>query len=77
MIGAVVLAAGAGSRMGRDKATLRVSPDGPTFVEAIEAALCAAGIEEVRVVVAPGSGRQRSHEVVNPDLGRGSRERRP
>ena len=57
--------------MGRDKATLTIGPDGPTFIEAIMATLDAAGVGQVRVVVAPGKiGRHRG-EIVNPDPERG------
>ena len=67
MIGAIVLAAGAGSRMGRDKATLRVGTGGPTFLEAIEQTLGEAGVELVRVVIAPGRPHSSRHAVVNPN----------
>jgi molybdenum cofactor cytidylyltransferase len=67
VIGAVILAAGAGSRMGRDKATLRIGPGGPTFVDKIEKTLEEAGVDAVRVVVAPGRTRPSRHAVVNPN----------
>lgn len=71
MIGAVVLAAGASSRMGRPKAMLETGPHGPTFIEVILATLGAAGVSAVRVVVAPGFERLGSSFVVNPDPGAG------
>ena len=67
MTGAVVLAAGASSRMGRPKASL-VDRDGRTFLEAIRAVLRASGVDVVRVVVAEGDAAE---TVVNPDPGRG------
>lgn len=52
MIGAVVLAAGAGRRLGTVcKATLPI--DGATFLEAVTRAGCAAGVDEWLVVVGP------------------------
>ena len=71
MIAAVVLAAGAGSRMGHPKADLVVPGTGTTFVDAVLATLAAAGISEVRIVVAPGAAGARAGEVVNPDPSRG------
>jgi CTP:molybdopterin cytidylyltransferase MocA len=71
--GAVVLAAGASSRMGRDKAALTL-PDGRTFMDAILATLSAAGIEAVRVVVSGTDSRSETVPdtfVVNPDPERG------
>ncbi len=50
MLCAVILAAGQSTRMGRPKAGLRVSADGPTFAAAIVATLQAAGLDEVIVV---------------------------
>jgi molybdenum cofactor cytidylyltransferase len=67
VIGAVVLAAGGSTRMGRDKAMLRAGPDGATFLEAIRKTLRAAGIGVLRVVVAPGRECADRHDVVNPD----------
>lgn len=67
MIGAVVLAAGASSRMGRDKAALTL-PDGTTFLEAILATLARLHIPAVVVVAPGGSG---AGVVVNPDPSRG------
>jgi molybdenum cofactor cytidylyltransferase len=67
MIGAIVLAAGGSTRMGRDKASLRLGAGGPTFVAAIEGTLDAAGVGAVRVVAAPGCERPDSQDVVNPD----------
>ena len=67
MIGAIVLAAGSSSRMGRPKAGMRIGTHGPTFLDAILSTLEAAGISTVRVVVPPGSSRREAHDVVNPD----------
>jgi molybdenum cofactor cytidylyltransferase len=67
VIGAVVLAAGASSRMGRPKAGLTLGVDGPTFLDAILSTLDACGVSEVRVVVAPGRERNDVRDVVNPD----------
>jgi CTP:molybdopterin cytidylyltransferase MocA len=56
-VGAVglLLAAGAGRRMGGPKALLRPAPDAPTFVESAIAALRAAGLTRVVVVVGAGA----------------------
>jgi molybdenum cofactor cytidylyltransferase len=67
MIGAIVLAAGSSSRMGRPKATLEAGPGGPNFVDAILETLGAAGISAARVVVAPGFEHAGPSFVVNPD----------
>jgi CTP:molybdopterin cytidylyltransferase MocA len=67
LIGAIVLAAGASSRMGRPKAMLETTPGGPTFVETILATLDAAGVAESCVVVPPGLERSVAHGVQNPD----------
>jgi len=69
VIGAVVLAAGASSRMGSPKALL-TTPGGTTFVEAILATLRAAGVDTVRVVAAPGA-LPVADPVINPDPARG------
>lgn len=50
MIPAIVLAAGASSRMGRPKATLPL-PDGDTFLTRIVRTFLAAGVEDVVVVI--------------------------
>jgi CTP:molybdopterin cytidylyltransferase MocA len=50
MMRALVLAAGASSRMGQPKAGLRVSPSGPTFAEAVVEALRTSGLADVTVV---------------------------
>lgn len=67
MIGAIVLAAGSSSRMGRAKADLPTGPYGRTFVETIEETLAGSGVSAVRLVVAPGLSRLPRHAVVNPD----------
>ena len=54
MITAVVLAAGEGRRMGAPKVSARL-PDGRTFLQAVLATVRAAGVDEVRVVVGPGT----------------------
>ena len=55
MIAAVVLAAGASTRMGEPKALLR-TPDGRRYVEAIAETARAAGCDEVVVVLGPPHG---------------------
>jgi CTP:molybdopterin cytidylyltransferase MocA len=55
MIAAVVLAAGASTRMGEPKALLR-APDGRRYVEAIAASARAGGCDEVLVVLGPPHG---------------------
>jgi CTP:molybdopterin cytidylyltransferase MocA len=55
MIAAVVLAAGASTRMGEPKALLR-TPDGRRYAEAIAETARAAGCEEVIVVLGPPHG---------------------
>jgi CTP:molybdopterin cytidylyltransferase MocA len=67
LIGAIVLAAGAGSRIGRPKALLTLGPTGPTFVDAIAETLRTAGVPVWRIVVAPGFAPRRAQDVVNPD----------
>ncbi|HEX4823602.1 MAG TPA: nucleotidyltransferase family protein [Candidatus Polarisedimenticolaceae bacterium] len=72
MIAAVVLAAGASSRMGVPKALLPMGPGGPTFLAAIGRLLQDVGIDIVRVVVAPGTPHAPSSDlVVNPEPGAG------
>jgi CTP:molybdopterin cytidylyltransferase MocA len=71
MIGAIVLAAGSSSRMGRPKATLEAGPGGPRFLDAILATLGAAGVLAIRVVVAPGFEQSGPSFVVNTDPGAG------
>ena len=71
MIGAIVLAAGSSSRMGKSKAELRTGPGGRTFVETIEGTLAGAGVSAVRIVVAPGAPRPPERGVVNPDPSQG------
>jgi CTP:molybdopterin cytidylyltransferase MocA len=55
MIAAVVLAAGASTRMGEPKALLR-TPDGRRYVEAIAETARAAGCDDVVVVLGPPHG---------------------
>ena len=50
-VAGLVLAAGAGRRMGGPKGLLRRSPAGPTFVETAVAGLREAGVDDVHVVV--------------------------
>lgn len=50
MLKALVLAAGASSRMGRPKCGLRVRPDGPTFAASIATTLHAAELGDVTIV---------------------------
>ena len=71
VIGAVVLAAGASSRMGRLKATLTMGLEGPTFLDTIAATLQASGVLTWRVVVSSGYSPQPANAVVNPDPSRG------
>ena len=67
MIGAIVLAAGSSSRMGRPKFAMTVGVRGPTFLDAILATLEVSGVSAVRVVVPPGHERRDSRDVANPD----------
>jgi len=67
VIGAIVLAAGSSSRMGRAKAQLPAGPNGRSFVDTISETLAGAGVSEVRIVVAPGSTQAPRQAVVNPD----------
>ena len=76
MTGAVVLAAGRGSRLGAPKAAAEA--DGRTFVESVLATLREAGIGAVRVVLSPALAGSLVPEpvpaalaVVNPDPARG------
>lgn len=57
----LLLAAGAGRRMGGPKALLRLRPDGPTCVESAIGELLAAGLE--RVVVVVGASAERSGPI--------------
>lgn len=67
MIGAIVLAAGTSSRMGRPKAAMTLGREGPTFLDAILTTLDGAGVAAVRVVVPPGQERRDARDVQNPD----------
>jgi molybdenum cofactor cytidylyltransferase len=67
VIGAIVLAAGASSRMGRPKAWLTLGPGGLAFVDAIRSTLFAAGVSEIRVVASPGLTPPIAGAVINPD----------
>ena len=71
MIGAIVLAAGSSSRMGRSKALLPTGPGGRTFVHSIEETLDGAGVSAVRIVVPPTEPRPHVRAVVNPDPSNG------
>ena len=51
MVPAIVLSAGASSRMGRPKALLPITADGTTFLEHLVRTLGAAGVDDVIVVV--------------------------
>ena len=70
MTGAVVLAAGASSRMGRDKAGLTL-PGGRSFLDTIRHTLSLLRIDAVSVVVAPDAASAGEGVVVNPDPSRG------
>jgi molybdenum cofactor cytidylyltransferase len=78
MLSALVLAAGASTRMGQPKATLQL-PGGHTFLSRVIATLVAGGLPRVVVVTGahdmdrlPWSGRRRRVEIVeNPDWPRG------
>lgn len=69
MIAAVVLAAGASSRMGSSKAHL-LATGTASFLDAILATLRGAGVDVVRVVMARGAATA-DGAVVNPDPSRG------
>lgn len=75
-LGAIVLAAGASSRIGRPKALLTLD-SGETFVARIHAVLAASGVGPVVIVVRAELERDISAAVpharlaVNPDPGRG------
>lgn len=62
MVAAIVLAAGASSRLGQPKALARL--EGRTHVERIIAALAEAGVDPIRVVV--GADRDRIQPAVPP-----------
>jgi molybdenum cofactor cytidylyltransferase len=53
MVPAIILAAGRSTRMGRPKALLHVTAEGPTFVEQLITTLSAAGVADVLVVGRP------------------------
>ena len=55
-VAGLVLAAGAGRRMGGPKALLRLSPTGPSLVELAISRLREAGVVEVHVVVGSAAG---------------------
>ena len=76
-VAGLVLAAGAGRRMGGPKALLRLAPSGPSLVETAVARLHEAGVTEVHVVVGLGAERHRAGRAGRrprrrgPRLGRG------
>jgi molybdenum cofactor cytidylyltransferase/nicotine blue oxidoreductase len=70
-IAGVVLAAGAGRRLGGPKAELRV--DGERLLDRAAARLTAAGCDPVVAVVRPGTEVAGARPVVNPDPDRGMR----
>ncbi|HET6878139.1 MAG TPA: NTP transferase domain-containing protein [Jatrophihabitans sp.] len=70
-VAGAVLAAGAGSRMGRPKAELRVA--GQRLIDRAVAELRAAGCEPVLAVVRPGVAVDGATAVVNPAPERGMR----
>ena len=65
MIGAVVLAAGASSRMGMPKALLPYG--GSTFLECVLGLLDANGVEAARIVTAPGADEIRESHALPAD----------
>ncbi len=70
MIPAVVLAAGAATRMGRVKALLPTGVAGESFLSRIVTTLDAAGVDDVVVVVAPGAEDVRQAVMALPILAR-------
>ena len=54
-VGGLILAAGAGRRMGRPKALVRPRPDGPTLLEHTIPVLRRAGIEDITKIGLKGS----------------------
>ena len=79
MLPALILAAGASSRMGRTKALLPL-PGGQTFLSRLDSTLRAAGIDEIVAVIAhdadaieaaASTARLRLRFVRNPDPSRG------
>lgn len=77
MIAGIVLAAGAGQRIGRPKALLATSTSGETFVQRACGVLRAGGVDDIIVVVSPAiAARVRELEpaarvLVNDDPARG------
>lgn len=65
----IVLAAGAGRRMGRPKAEVELG--GQRLIDRAVAVLRAGGCDEVVAVVRPGTEVSRARVVVNPDPDRG------
>jgi len=65
MIGGIVLAAGASSRMGRNKAELPARPDGRTFVDTIEETLAAAGVVTFANPISVASGNTGTATITN------------
>lgn len=79
MVAAVILAAGAGRRLGGINKALLSTADGGSFLEAIATTLAAAGITDIVVVIGPPHQADTFSEVtrlglgctVNPDPDRG------
>jgi CTP:molybdopterin cytidylyltransferase MocA len=71
MIGAIVLAAGGSTRMGRPKATLHLGGSALRFADAIASTLKTAGVARAIAVVSPGARPLALPSVVNPDPSRG------
>ncbi len=70
VIPAVVLAAGAATRMGRPKALLPTGTAGETFLSRAVSTLHAAGVDDVVVVIAPGADDVRRAVAELPVLAR-------
>ena len=78
VVGALLLAAGAGRRMGGPKALLRLTPTGPTLIESAVERLWQAGCDRVVTVLGAGASQAsdavahlRVDVVTAPDWGEG------